>query len=195
MRYPVLAAAAMLIAGAGTANAQQGHSTMDHSAHAASSSARGQPTSPGQSAYGAIAEIVRLLESDSSTDWSKVNLEALRQHLVDMDEVTLRAQVEQRAVPGGSSMNVTGTGRTVDAIRRMTTAHARTLASLGMSAATAEIPNGVRLTVTAKDPRDQTLIAKIRGLGFIGVMTLGDYHGAHHLAIARGAHMAGHDGH
>lgn len=195
MKYPVLAAAAMLICVAGTANAQQGHSAMDHSAHAASSGARGQPASPGQSAYGVIAEIVRLLEADSTTDWSKVDLEALRRHLIDMDEVTLRARVEQRAVPGGSSMSITGTGRTVGAIRRMTTAHARTLASLGMSAETAEIPNGVRLTVRARDPRDERLIARIRGLGFIGVMTLGDHHGAHHLAIARGEHMAGHDGH
>jgi hypothetical protein len=36
------------------------------------------PTMPGQDAFGAIQEIVRILESDPKTKWSKVNLEALR---------------------------------------------------------------------------------------------------------------------
>ena len=35
------------------------------------------PTMPGQDAFGAIQEIVRILEADPKTDWSKVNLEAL----------------------------------------------------------------------------------------------------------------------
>ena len=39
------------------------------------------PTMTGQDAFGAIQEIVRILEVDPKTDWSKVNLEALRQHL------------------------------------------------------------------------------------------------------------------
>ena len=46
------------------------------------------PTMPGQDAFGAIQEIVRILEADPKTDWSKVNLEALRQHLIDMKDVT-----------------------------------------------------------------------------------------------------------
>ena len=36
------------------------------------------PTMPGQDTFGAIQEIVRILEADPKTDWSKVNLEALR---------------------------------------------------------------------------------------------------------------------
>ncbi len=43
----------------------------------------GVPVLPGQDAFGAIQEIVRVLESDPKTDWSKVDLEALRQHLGD----------------------------------------------------------------------------------------------------------------
>ena len=46
---------------------------------------------PGQDPFGAIQEIVRILEADPSTDWSKVNIAALREHLIDMNEVTLRA--------------------------------------------------------------------------------------------------------
>ena len=41
------------------------------------------PTMPGQDAFGAIQEIVQILEADPKTDWSKVELEGLRQHLID----------------------------------------------------------------------------------------------------------------
>ena len=37
--------------------------------------AAGTPAMPGQDAFGAIAEVVRLLDADPRTDWSKVNLE------------------------------------------------------------------------------------------------------------------------
>jgi hypothetical protein len=50
------------------------------------------PKEPGQDAFGTIQEIVQILEADPKTDWSKVNLEALRQHLIDMNEVTLKAE-------------------------------------------------------------------------------------------------------
>jgi hypothetical protein len=46
-------------------------------------------TMPGQDAFGAIQEIVRLLEADPDTDWSKIDLVALREYLIDMSEVTL----------------------------------------------------------------------------------------------------------
>ena len=50
---------------------------------------------PGQEAFGTIQEIVRILESDPATDWSKVNIGALREHLIDMDEVTMRIRTMQ----------------------------------------------------------------------------------------------------
>ena len=81
------------------------------------------PTLPGQDAFGAIQEVVRILEADPTTDWTKVNLERLRQHLIDMNEVTLRSEVKSAVVPGGLVMEVTGTGRTEQAIRRMVVPH------------------------------------------------------------------------
>ena len=169
---------------------------MDHAAHQRAMAGQpAAPTLPGQDAYGAIAEIVRILEADSTTDWSKVDLERLRQHLIDMNELTLRSSVTQRAVEGGLQMEITGQGRTVDAIRGMTAAHGRQLASLGMDARAEPIPGGARFTVVARDRNDVRLVAKIRGLGFIGLMTTGDHHAAHHLAMARGAGAAAHVGH
>ena len=67
---------------------------------------------PGQDAFGAIQQIVRMLEADPNTDWSKVNLEALRQHLIDMNEVTLKAEAVAKPVDGGIEVTVTGAGRT-----------------------------------------------------------------------------------
>ena len=148
------------------------------------------PTSPGQAAFGAISEVVRMLEADPNTDWSKVNVEALRQHLIDMDHVTLRSEVAQRVVPGGIQMDVTGTGRTLLAIRRMAVSHSTMLEHDSPYHAIAkEIPGGARITVSAKDTSDAGLVARIRGLGFAGIMTEGDHHARHHLALARGDAM------
>lgn len=145
---------------------------------------------PAQAAYGAIQEIVRQLKADPATDWSKVNLEALRQHLIDMDDVTMRSAVVQQPVPGGLVMTVTGAGRTGAAIKRVLTSHA---AMLGMdpqyTATATPLPAGIRLTVTAKDASDTKLVAMIRGLGFAGLITEGDHHAEHHMMVARGSGM------
>ena len=151
------------------------------------------PTLPGQDAYAAIAEVVRILEADKATDRSKVNLEALRQHLIDMNDVTLRSAVKQSPVPGGAAFEVTGEGSTAAAIRRMLTDHSRMVGRLPEYAATAEeIPGGTRLTVRAKRAGDSVTEARIRGLGFIGIMTVGAHHTMHHMSIARGDAMAHH---
>jgi hypothetical protein len=153
----------------------------------------GTPTLPGQDAFGAIQEIVRILEADPDTDWSRVNLERLRQHLIDMNDVTLRSEVKATPVPGGLTMDVTGTGRTEQAIRAMVTPHARELDQMSeWSARVESIPGGLRLTVVAKKPDDAKTVARIRGLGFIGLLTQGAHHQPHHLAMAKGEAMPGH---
>jgi hypothetical protein len=44
--------------------------------------------------------IVQILDADPKTDWSKVDFEALRQHLIDMNEVTLKAKQPQNRSTG-----------------------------------------------------------------------------------------------
>jgi hypothetical protein len=142
------------------------------------------PAAAGQDAFGAIQEVVRMLEADPKTDWSKVDLEALRQHLIDMNEVTLNAKAESKPVDGGVEIAVTGNGRTLDAIQRMVPAHAKEIDGLnGWSAKAEPIASGVSLAVTAKDDKE---VAHIRGLGFIGLLVSGSHHQPHHLAIAKG---------
>lgn len=148
------------------------------------------PAQAGQAAFAAITQVVRVLEADSSTDWSRVDLEALRQHLIDMDLVTLRSRVRQQPVPGGLAMEVTGEEEVAGAIRRMVGMHARVLPGAGPWRATAsEIADGMRLVVTAVEPADAAVVARIRGLGFIGMMTEGEHHAEHHLMLARGMGM------
>lgn len=160
---------------------------MDHAAHHAAMMAPSSgavPTMPGQDAFGTIQEIVRMLEADPNTDWSKVDIEVLRQHLIDMNEVTLHANAAATPVEGGARYDVTGTGRTLEAIQRMVVAHAHEVDGVnGWTAKAEPTPTGAVLTVTAADPQ-QT--ARIRGLGFIGIMVQGSHHQAHHLAMARG---------
>ena len=191
--YPLIAVVAALVAFA--PRALQAQHT-DHAAHTAKPPAGDtavralKTTLPGQDAFGAITEVVKVLRSDPATDWSKVNLEALRQHLIDMNEVTLRSTVTSSDVPGGLRMTVTGTGRTRDAIRRMVTAHRHMLMMEGLDGVADTIPAGMRWTVTTNDPKR---VAELRGLGFIGIMTLGDHHTTHHLQLARGETPAGHE--
>jgi hypothetical protein len=155
--------------------------------------AQGTPALPGQDAFGAIAEVVRILDADPNTDWSKVDLERLRQHLIDMNEVMLRSAVRQTPTPGGLAMDITGTGRTEQAIRAMVVPHAVELDRMPeWSARTELIAGGVRLVVVAKKPDDTRAVARIRGLGFAGLITEGAHHQPHHLAMAKGEALAGH---
>jgi len=61
------------------------------------------PRMVGQDAFGAIREIVRILDADPKTDWSKVDLEALRQHLIDMNEVNATAMSGSRRTSKSST--------------------------------------------------------------------------------------------
>lgn len=141
------------------------------------------PNSPGQDAFGAIQEVVQILEADPMTDWSKVDIGALREHLIDMNEVTLRAVATERMTDTGIAITVTGEGRTRDAILRMVPAHARELVAHGWKATTVERPDGVTLSVAAND---QMPLVKLKALGFIGIMVQGGHHQPHHLAMAKG---------
>jgi hypothetical protein len=157
---------------------------MSMGGHAGMRGATMTPTSPGQAAFGAIQEVVQILEADPKTDWSKVDLEALRQHLIDMNEVTLKSDAVAKPIDGGLEITIAGSGRTLTAIQRMIPDHALVLNGInGWTVRTAALPNGELLTVTATDPKE---VEHIRGLGFIGLLVSGSHHKLHHLAMAKG---------
>jgi hypothetical protein len=176
-----------MVSVAGLAFVDQPLSGEDHEMHHQIAPSTSVPQAAGQDAFGAIQEIVQILEADPNTDWSKVNIENLRQHLIDMNEVVLHSEVKSSEVPAGLVMEVTGKGRTEQAIKSMVVPHAGMLTQMAQwSAQTEEIPGGIRLTVTAKDPQDTKAIAKIRSLGFAGLLVEGRHHQLHHLAMAKG---------
>ena len=152
-------------------------------AMAAAGGPSGRLAETGQDAFAALAEAAAWLERDPDTDWSSARLLALREHLVDMHHVTLLATVEERPVAGGFVARVTGSGRTLAAIRRLAGAHLSQVAGEGLRVEARELADGVELEITGAGPRAE---ARLRGLGFYGFLTAGDHHRRHHLAIAQG---------
>jgi hypothetical protein len=150
--------------------------------------APGRVSEGGQSAFAAIQEIVAILMADPQTDWSRVDIDALRRHLVDMDNVTLRALVEKQKTEGGARFEATSDDPAVTAsIRAMVPAHVAAMNGVeGWSMQAEEIPGGAALTVTGADPE------RIYALGFLGIMTVGMHHQEHHLALASGRNPHAH---
>lgn len=142
----------------------------------------------GQSAFAAIQEITAALMADPATDWSKVDIEGLRQHLIDMDNVTLRANVVSEPIHGGARFTATSPDPAVVAsIQAMSVAHIATMNGVeGWTMQAKEVEGGAVMTVTGPDT------ARIRGLGFIGIMTIGMHHQTHHLALASGQNPHNH---
>lgn len=144
------------------------------------------PSEAGQSAFAAIQEIVAKLEADPATNWSTVNIEALRQHLIDMNSVALNADVRTEPLSDGRKFIVSGEGQVVLSIQRMLTGHAATINGGDAWAFSAETnASGASLTVKPTNAAD---LVKLDGLGFIGIMTMGMHHQEHHWMIAKGMH-------
>lgn len=183
----------------GVAGAQEAkHAEMDHTKHhdaaAQESSAQSDParlTEPGQGAFAALSEVVRVLEADPETDWAKVNLTALRDHLIDMDVLVRDAHVRQTDLPNGISATVTGDTESLATAKRMVPAHAHELGRDDRWGVVTDVQdNAVILTVTSDDP---ATALRIKALGFYGLMASQDHHRKHHYIIAIGGEA--HSGH
>jgi len=179
--------------------AQETHTGMDHEAMMKGTGmAQGETlatgmkmhpaTEQGQSAFAAIEEIVLALQADPNTDWSKVNIPALREHLVDMELVFTDAEVQTTEVENGFQFVVTGTGKTIGSIQRMALAHSGIMNGTGDWAFSPEkSETGVVLTVTTTaDDMD-----KLRAIGFFGIMAMGMHHQDHHWMMATGSNPHG----
>jgi hypothetical protein len=143
------------------------------------------PTEPGDSAFAAIAEIVAILSEDPGTNWSRVNIDGLREHLVDMNQLVLGASVRSEPLPDGLRMQIDTFGRPGEAALRMVPAHGPVLASeTGWQSDVTR--DGDEIVWIVKGRRGEGEAERIQALGFFGLMATGDHHRAHHLALARG---------
>lgn len=164
--------------------------TMDHAhvpgmSHEISRSTTALPAEPGQGAFAAISEIVTMLAADPLTDWSKVNINGLRDHLVDMDILVSKTVVTAISIPDGLEMRLDLAAAGNSAASRMVPAHAPFVqAETGWSSAATQDGDVLVWRVTSEEGE-----AQIRALGFFGLMATGDHHRAHHLAMAKGAMM------
>lgn len=174
------AVAVILCAFTAPASAQQPH---DHAAMARVADAS-VPQEMGQSAFAAIQEIVRMLQADVMTDWSRVNIDALRAHLVDMDNVVLHADVSTTVAGSVVTFDVSGEGAVRESIRRMIFAQAAT--AHGDAAWTYTARQTDRGASLAIETRDGASAAKLKALGYFGLVSQGPHHQVHHMMIARG---------
>ncbi len=184
MHYLKQTTTALLLILALSGCADNNHS-MSHSQHNATRAKQHSiPLEVGQAGFAAIAEVVRMLQADPDTDWSKVNINTLREHLLAMDHLVTGAMVDEQAISGGMRFNVTGKNQVLNAIQQMVPAHAGELNKMPeFTASTADIESGIALTITGKD---EATIAQIKGLGFFGLMATGSHHQAHHYMMATG---------
>lgn len=179
----VAAALAILVPGAAFGQTMK-HDQMMHGNQPGMMMEGMLPQETGQSAFAAIQEIVAVLEANPATDWSRVNIEALRQHLIDMNNVTLGAVVEAKQSGDSMQFVVTGDGPVQGSIRRMVMAHAATMNGVeGWKFLADTTARGAIVTVT---PPDQASMTKLRALGFIGILTFGMHHQQHHWMLANG---------
>lgn len=145
------------------------------------------PAETGQSAFTAIQEIVAKLGADPATNWTNVNIEALRQHLIDMNAVTLSAAVQTESLADGRKFSVSGEGQVVSSIQRMLSGHAATMNGKDGWTFFSEITsNGGAMVVKPPKAAD---MAELDGLGFIGILTMGMHHQEHHWMIVRGGQL------
>lgn len=141
---------------------------------------------PGNDIFGTIQEVVKNLEANPHTDWSKVNLEALRQHLLDMKAFTEKVEVlSKNNIAAGVEIRIhPKTDRASEALKRLFSVHPQMLKkekSWNMIAKR-EGENWM-VTCTADNNSD---VEKIRALGYIGLLAEGAHHQRHHWMIATG---------
>jgi hypothetical protein len=143
-------------------------------------------TAAGNDVFGTIQEAIQKLDADPHTDWSKVNLEALRQHLVDMQNFTLHVEVlSQTPIAQGTKAEVRPTTKGSEAsLKRVFAAHpAQLKRETGWDMHVAKRGDIFVLTVTTPNEAE---VDRLRGLGYIGVMALGAHHQVHHWGMVRG---------
>ena len=148
----------------------------------------------GNDAFGTIQEVIEKLNSNPDTDWSKVDLEKLRRHLVDMNNMTLNINiVSQKNIQEGLEIVVEPTTKSSqETLKRVFKVHPAQLnMDTGWNMVVKNEGQRFRLTITTTKKRD---VSKIRGLGYIGLMAYGRHHQKHHweMAIGKNPHQMKH---
>jgi len=144
-------------------------------------------TEPGNDIFGTIQETISALEADPATNWEKVDIEALRRHLLDMKAFTEEVEVlNKKDLSKGVQFLVHPQNKRAQlALKHLFAMHPSMLKKeKGWDMNTRLQQNGNWLvSCTSTNPED---VAKIRALGYIGLIAEGAHHQLHHWMIATG---------
>jgi len=186
---------------AAPASEQSMHANMNHDTHMIQEPAQAGitmvSTSPltetGNAIFATLQEVVNQMLLDDDTEWEKVDLESLRQHLIDMENFTVNVQVISKTnIEQGVQIIIEpSTIQAAGSLDRALSAHPAMLEQeTGWRMISEKSGNNYRLEITSTNPED---VIKIRALGYIGIMTMGSHHQPHHWAMASGNNP--HSGH
>ena len=147
----------------------------------------------GNAIFGTLQETIKMLDANPETDWEKVDLEGLRQHLIDMENFTSGVDVlSNEKIAKGSKIVIRAKSKVAhDSLSRALKAHPSMMQSeTGWTMGVEQNKERFTLTIETQKPEE---ITRLRALGYIGVMALGDHHQVHHWLMASGSNP--HDGH
>ena len=119
------------------------------------------------------------------TDWSQVNLEALRQHLLDMKAFTEEVEVlSQNPIESGIEIQVKPQTEIAGiALSNVFKMHPSMIKSeQGWEMKASQSDNSIWTITCTTDKTSE--VDKIRGLGYIGLLATGAHHQLHHWMIA-----------
>ena len=148
-------------------------------------------TEAGNAIFGTIQEAIKFLDANPNTDWTKVDIEALRQHLIDMENFTSGVEiVAQKDTDKGTEVIIKATSNAAQAsLGRALAAHPSMLNSeTGWNMVVKQVGDTYKLTIETDKPAERP---RLRALGYIGVMALGNHHQVHHWLMASGANPHG----
>lgn len=143
-------------------------------------------TEPGNDIFGTIQEVVQKMEANPDTDWSEVNLEALRQHLLDMKAFTEEVEVLTKShIAKGIEITVRPQSeRAVQALKKLFSMHPDMIQKeKGWDMNAKQDDDNWIISCTTDD---KTEVEKVRALGYIGLLAEGVHHQLHHWMIATG---------
>ena len=143
------------------------------------------PASAGPFVFAELSRVIDILERDHDTNWDQVDLDALRDHLIDMELVFSQALSATEIEGTTVKFSVTSVDPKVfRAAKDMATAHGGFLpSSSGYVWKTQATEDSVVIEISAAT---SDLATKAAALGFFGMLTLDDHHSFHHEMMARG---------
>ena len=163
--------------------AEDVHSTMHHEQHMMKTTDSALKEA-GNDIFSTIQEVIDKLNNDPDTDWGKVDIEALRQHLLDMNDMATNVEIiNQKPLNNGLEVVVQAlTARAETTLAKVFNVHPVYLKrETGWNMLVVRNNKQFIVSTTTQDPKQ---VKKIIALSYIGLMAYGNHHQPHHWGIS-----------